>query len=117
MLKQESHLDEVAEKKHTLGDHTERNDSLHLDSESERGNSLRSRSRHNREWKGLARDGAEPPPLRSSEADHVHAEEKTHRKVGRAKRALSPKHPNMKKRGRPDDFKQVKVCVSDFSFA
>ncbi|XP_034704467.1 uncharacterized protein LOC117928634 [Vitis riparia] len=108
VLPQESYPDEIAETKHTMGEHTERNDSLHLDSESERGNSLRSRSRHNREWKGLARDGAEPPPLRSSEDDHVHTEEKTHRKVGHAKRSLSPKHPNQKKRNRPDDLKQAK---------
>ncbi|KAJ9685739.1 hypothetical protein PVL29_017683 [Vitis rotundifolia] len=112
VLPQESYPDEVAETKHTLGEHTERNDSLHLDSESERGNSLRSRSRHNREWKGLARDGAEPPPLRSSEDDHVDTEEKTHRKVGHAKQSLSPKHPNQKKRNRPDDLKQAKREVA-----
>lgn len=112
----ESHPDEVAETKHTLGDHSERND-LHLDSEPERGNSLRSRSRHNREWKGLVRDVAEPPPLRSSEADYVHSEEKTHHRACHAKQSLSPKHPSQKKRNRPDDVKQAKVCVSDFPFA
>ncbi|KAG5565221.1 hypothetical protein RHGRI_001201 [Rhododendron griersonianum] len=51
---QESHPDEAAEAKTKSGDQRRRNESRHLDSDSERGKSSKlSRSRHNREWKSL----------------------------------------------------------------
>ncbi|KAK9282796.1 hypothetical protein L1049_011017 [Liquidambar formosana] len=106
---QESSQDEVAKAKPTLEDPEKRIDSRHLDSESEREKSNKlSRTRHNREWKGLGRNAAEPPPFRSSDIDNIHVEEKTHRKFGRARRSLSPRQPVQRKRSRPDERQQLK---------
>ncbi|KAF8403843.1 hypothetical protein HHK36_011949 [Tetracentron sinense] len=106
---QESYPDEVANINPISVEHGGRNDSQELDSESEREKySKESRSRRNREWKGLVRDVAESPPLRSSEIHSSHFEEKTLRKLDHAKRSLSPRHPVHRKRSRQDEPRQTK---------
>ncbi|XP_057978685.1 nucleolin 1 [Malania oleifera] len=102
----ESYPEGGAKAKPTLVEQAGRNEN-HVDPESDRGKSSRlSRSRHNREWKGLVRDATETPPLRSSEIDNLHIEEKLHRK--HAKQSLSPEPSVQKKRNRPDDWQQTK---------
>lgn len=82
----------------------------HANSQSEKGKSNKlSRSRHNKDWKGLARAEDEPPPIRSSEVDNAHLEEKVRPKVNRVQRSLSPKHPVQRKRGRADEQQRTKV--------
>lgn len=114
---QESYLDEVLKEQPTAGDQSGRNDSHHMDSESERIKpNKESKSRHRREWKGLVRDAAEPPPLRSSEVEKIHLQEKTHQKIIRARRSPSPRSVAQRKRTRPDERENVKVCVVNFFF-
>ncbi|XWS45705.1 hypothetical protein CRYUN_Cryun14cG0002500 [Craigia yunnanensis] len=82
-------------------------DSHQLDSDSERGKSTKfARNRHNREWKGLVRDAAEPPPLRSSEVENFRFDEKSSRKVS-CGRSSSPR-PSQKKRIRLDERQTIK---------
>lgn len=86
-------------------------DSPNLDPESEKGKSSNlSRSRRNREWKGLMGDAGEPPPLRSSEIRHIHEEAKSHPRDHRARRSISPQHATQRKRSRLDERQQMKVC-------
>ncbi|KAM1251416.1 hypothetical protein ACFX13_040370 [Malus domestica] len=84
---QDSEIEDVSQRKTTSGDLIGKSDSHHLSSEPERekSNNKVTRSRHNREWKGLARDEAEPPPFRSSEIGDIYVEDKSHSKVSRAK--------------------------------
>ncbi|KAJ8638035.1 hypothetical protein MRB53_012302 [Persea americana] len=98
----ESFSNEVAKTKRI----SERNDSqpehlsggFHSDSDYDREKSVReSRSRRNREWKGLVRDAADPPPLRSSEIENFRSEKPHHRSV-RLSRAHSPRPSVHKKR-------------------
>ncbi|XP_040991152.1 uncharacterized protein LOC121238373 [Juglans microcarpa x Juglans regia] len=99
---QESHMEEDPKTKPTLGDQGGKNVSHHSSSEPEREKpNVLSRSRHNREWKGLVRDAAEPPPLRSSGIENFHLEEKSYLKVSRAKRSPSPRPSIQRKRNRP----------------
>lgn len=85
------------------------NDSDHLDSEAERERSNKvSRSRHSREWKGLVRNTDEPPPLWSVVTANANIEEGSHHKVGRVKQ--SSRQIIQRKRSRPDEQHQVKVC-------
>ncbi|XP_077210871.1 RNA binding (RRM/RBD/RNP motifs) family protein [Tasmannia lanceolata] len=125
---QEPFLDEAANTETALDEQTGRNNSqtehvsgiFHSDSEDDGEKSMKvSRTRRNREWKGLARDVAEPPPLRSSEIDNVRVEEKTHRveekthlKLGRGKRSYSPRPWVEKKRNRLDEQKPMKREVT-----
>ncbi|KAM1229299.1 hypothetical protein ACFX14_039626 [Malus domestica] len=83
---QDSEIEDVSQRKTTSGDLIGKSDSHHLSSEPERekSNNKVTRSRHNREWKGLARDEAEPPPFRSSEIGDIYVEDKSHSKVSRA---------------------------------
>lgn len=112
---QESYLDEVLKAKPTAGDQSGKNDSLHMDSESERVKpNKESKSRHRREWKGLVRDAAEPPPLRSSEIEKIHLEEKTHQRVSHARRSSSPRPVVQRKRTRPYERENIKVCGLNF---
>ena len=106
---EESYMEEAPKTKPPLWDQGGKNDSHCSDSESEKekSNTL-SRSRHNREWKGLVRDAAEPPPLRSSDIDKIHYEEKPHRRVSRAKRSPSPRS-FQRKRSQPDERENKKV--------
>lgn len=108
---QESYPDEGAKSKPALGNQGRRSDPQLLHSESDREKSGKlSRSRHNKEWKGLVRDAAELPPLRSSEIDDMHAEDNNRHRVSRSKRAFSPRRPIERKRNRPDERQQAKVC-------
>ncbi|KAK5810678.1 Polyadenylate-binding 2-A [Gossypium arboreum] len=102
----EPHLDEGT-RTTVLGNHSIGAESHQLDTDSERGKSTKfPRNRHNRDWKGLVRDAAEPPPLRSSEVENIRFEEKSSRKVSRG-RSTSPR-PTQKKRSRPDDRQPIK---------
>ncbi|XP_073098735.1 uncharacterized protein [Elaeis guineensis] len=62
-----------------------------------------SRSRHDREWKGLVRGNTQVFPLRSVVTDILHSEEKTHRRTNLARRSRSPKPQVRKKRSREDE--------------
>ncbi|KAL5707927.1 hypothetical protein ACHQM5_018776 [Ranunculus cassubicifolius] len=105
---QEPYIDELAETKPAVVQDTERSASPQLDSESERETSIKeSKSRRNREWKGLVRDEDEPPPLRSSEIEHFHVEKKNQQKPVRTKRYRSPQPP-AQKRSRQDDRQPTK---------
>ncbi|PPR98401.1 hypothetical protein GOBAR_AA22286 [Gossypium barbadense] len=102
----EPHLDEGT-RTTVLGNQSIGAESHQLDTDSERGKSTKfPRNRHNRDWKGLVRDAAEPPPLRSSEVENIRFEEKSSRKVSRG-RSTSPR-PTQKKRSRPDDRQPIK---------
>lgn len=108
---QESHPDEAAEAKTKSGDQRRRNESRHLDSDSERGKSSKlSRSRHNREWKSLVRDADEPPPFQSSGTDSVGTHERAQLKMSQSKRSPPPQPLSQKKRSRPDERQETKVC-------
>jgi len=107
---QDTYMDEAPKTKPTEGEQSGKNES-HLsnaESEREKYNKL-SRSRHNWEWKGLVRDAVEPPPLRSSDIERIHFEEKPYRKDSRAKRSPSPRPSFQRKRGRPDEHENKKV--------
>ncbi|PKI47403.1 uncharacterized protein LOC116187689 [Punica granatum] len=100
---------DVTEPKLSSDDLAGRNDSGHLNSEIDTGKSGNLlRSRHNRDWRGLIRDTADPPPLLSSEIEKVHSEEKSHQRASRAKRPVSPRHQSKRKRSRSDERHQVK---------
>ncbi|XP_062001682.1 nucleolin 2 [Rosa rugosa] len=105
---QDSYMEDASKRKSLSGDETGKNDSHHLGSAPDKVNSNKSsRSRHNREWRGLARDAAEPPPFLSSELGSVHVEEKSHSKVSRAKSpSLQP--AAQRKRIRPDERQHSK---------
>ncbi|XP_058203666.1 uncharacterized protein LOC131317950 isoform X2 [Rhododendron vialii] len=110
---QESHPDEAAEAKTKNGDQRRRNESRHLDSDSERGKSSKlSRSRHNREWKSLVRNADEPPPFQSSGTDSVGTHERAQRKISQSKRSPPPQPLSQKKRSRPDEQQETKVVAS-----
>ncbi|KAJ4979759.1 hypothetical protein NE237_010539 [Protea cynaroides] len=101
--------DEIANTKSVFGENLMRDDSLQLDSESGRENYTKeSRSRRNREWKGLVRDVDEPPPLRSSEIESFHPKEKTDRNSVHVKRSRSPKPLVPAKRSRQEERHQTK---------
>ncbi|GLT60718.1 hypothetical protein SLA2020_334740 [Shorea laevis] len=103
----ESNVEEPPKTKSTLMDQDGINDSFKLDSESEREKPTKlHRSRHNREWRGLVRDAADPPPLRSSEVKNIHFEERTHRKQSRG-RSPSP-GLSRRKRSRTEEMQQAK---------
>ncbi|GMJ01448.1 hypothetical protein like AT3G12640 [Hibiscus trionum] len=102
---QEPHVEGA--RKTALGNQSIGPDSHQLDTDSERGKTTKvSRNRHNREWKGLVRDAAEPPPLRSSEIESIRFEEKSSCKVSRG-RSTSPR-PTQKKRNRHDERQSMK---------
>ncbi|KAI3935237.1 hypothetical protein MKW98_018426 [Papaver atlanticum] len=101
---QERYLDGDRKGTITSGVEVGNNDAHPFDIEVETGKSVKeSKSRRNREWKGLVRDVTEPPPLRSSEVESFHVEEKNHHKVGHLKRSHSPRPPVQKKRSRQDE--------------
>ncbi|XP_047156587.1 uncharacterized protein LOC124827557 [Vigna umbellata] len=84
-------------------------DYQHLNSVSERGKSNKlSRSRHNKDWKGLMRGEAEPPPIRSSVVDNSYLEEKGPPEANYGQRSLSPMPPVQRKRGRADEQQRTK---------
>ncbi|KAF6158654.1 hypothetical protein GIB67_040168 [Kingdonia uniflora] len=93
----DSHLDEVAKTESILLVKQVEDGAEQLDSESERKKLTKeSKSRRNREWKGLVRDEADPPPLRSSEIENFHSEKQTRKKFSKVncvKRPRSPRRP------------------------
>lgn len=110
----EAYSNELDETNFGLGEDGEKNDSPLLDSESEKEASIKeSKIRRNREWKGLVRDAAEPPPLRSSEIEHYHIE-KNQEKHKRVRRHHSPHPPARIKRSRHDERQPPKREVSSY---
>lgn len=106
---QDSSVDESPETKAMEIEQYEKKESYHLNSESEREkHSKISRSRHNREWKGLVRDAVEAPPLRSSDIGKIHLEEKPHRKDSRAKRSPPAQPLAQRKRNRLEENENKK---------
>lgn len=82
----------------------------HSNSQSEKGKSNKlSRSRHNKDWKGLVRGEAEPPHIRGSDVENAHLEEKARPEVNCGPRSLSPNPPVQRKRGRADERQRTKV--------
>lgn len=80
----------------------------------ERGNSNKfSRTRHNKDWKGLGRGEAEAraPTISSSKVDIAHLDEKVRRKVDHGSRSPSPKPEStvQRKRDRTDEKHRTKV--------
>ncbi|XP_043692171.1 uncharacterized protein LOC122642684 isoform X2 [Telopea speciosissima] len=105
--------EEVAEVKPIFGEDFTSNNPQPLDSEPEREKDTKeSRSRRNKEWKGLVREVDEPPPLRSSEVESIHPEEKIHQKSGRVKRSRSPRPLVNAKRSRQEEGHQTKREVT-----
>ncbi|KAJ8640889.1 hypothetical protein MRB53_017583 [Persea americana] len=103
----ESSSDEMAKTKMM----SERNDSLpkqlsgslHSDSDYDREKPVnQSRSRRHREWKGLVREAADPPPLCSNAIDNFHSE-KPHHKSDRVDRTRSPRSLVHRKRKLQDE--------------
>lgn len=78
-----------------------KNDMHHLDTDTDKEKLNKSKSRHRRDWKGLVSDGH--PTLRSSLGDSTPKVEEAHRKVGHAKRSLSPQPEFQRKRSRPEE--------------
>jgi len=102
----EALLDEAPKKRFIAEVQAGEDDSQHLNSQSERGKSSKlSRSRHNKDWKGLMRGEAESPSIRSSVVDNAHLE----LEANQGPRSLSPKPPVQKKRGRADEQPRMKV--------
>lgn len=109
--KQESSSDEITETKSLVRNNSRRGVTPQLGSESEKETSLQeSKSRRNREWRGLVRNEAEPPPFRSSEIEDIHVENRTQQKPIRGKRHHSPE-PFTQKRSRHVDRQHAKRDV------
>lgn len=107
---EETDKDDISGPKLSLDDQAGRNVSANFDSGIESGkSSTLLRSRHNREWKGLVRETADPPPLLSSEIENIHSEKKAHGTSDHGKRSVSPRLQSHRKRSRSDDKHQVKV--------
>ncbi|XP_050386032.1 uncharacterized protein LOC126802445 [Argentina anserina] len=105
---QDTSMEDASKRKSVSGDETGKNDSHHLGFAPDKVKSNKSsRSRHNREWRGLARDAAEPAPFLSSELGSNEVEEKSCNRVSRAKSpSLQP--AAQRKRIRPDERKHSK---------
>lgn len=105
----EALLDEAPKRKLISEVQAGGNDSQHLNLQSERGKSSKlSRSRHNKDWKGLMRGEAEPPPIRSNVVDNAHLDEEAQPEANHGPRSLSPKPPVQRKRGRADEQQRTK---------
>lgn len=106
----EALLDEAPKRKLISEVQAGGNDSQHFNLQSERGKSSKlSRSRHNKDWKGLTRGEAEPPPIRSNVVDNTHLDEEAQPEANHGPRSLSPKPPIQRKRGRADEQQRTKV--------
>ncbi|KAI3444991.1 hypothetical protein Pfo_001656 [Paulownia fortunei] len=99
--------------KSAAGEHDGRTESHQIESDAEKGKRT-SGKRHNREWKGLVRDGNENenPLPQSSMPDKVSAQVEPNQRVGRAKRCLSPRPTIEKKRRRHEEPQPGKREVS-----
>ena len=115
MQPQDSSMEDASKRKSVSGDEMGKSDSHHFGSAADKVKSNKSRSRHNREWRGLARDAAEPAPFLSSELGDIQVEEKSRSKVSRAKSpSLQP--AAQRKRIRPDERQHPKVWIFKFLF-
>jgi len=109
---------EVAKARPELGKNVDKNDTSRPIPDSG-GKSKSSKSRHNRDWKGLVMDDTQPPPLRSAITGHGQHEEKARRSALRARQSVSPDPALHRKRNRPDEQTQLKVsnyCACAFLF-
>jgi len=113
----ESLTEDVAKSNHTLDDNCGRHNSQpeymlgddQTDSENEREMlSKTSRSRRNRERKGLVQEGSNPFPLRSTLTKILHSEQGNNTRPN-VRRSLSPKPQIGKKRIREDGRQPMKV--------
>lgn len=110
--------DEVVKAKPESVKPVDKTDSDHLVTDSERAKSNKSsRSRHNREWKGLTTDDAQPPPLRSSVTYHIEDEQKAHRNAVPTRQSVSPEPPVHRKRNYPEERPRLKREVSQPTIA
>lgn len=106
---------EETKTKPSSADKSGRDYSHQLESESDTGKPKKeSKIRHNKEWKGLIRDAAEPPPLRSSEVEKINVKERTHHRVRRTRRSPSPRPAVERKRNRTDERQNTKVLILFF---
>lgn len=95
-----------AKTKPAIVEQAAKNDMHHLDADADKEKLNKSKSRHRREWKGVLSDGHST--LHSSLVDNTRKEEEAHRKVGHAKRSLSPQ-PEFQRRRRRAEEKPKKV--------
>lgn len=107
---------EVAKAKPESVELTSKDDFNHPVSESDRGKSKTSRSRHKRDWKGIVTDNSQPP-LRSSVTDNTQNEEKTYTNALHARQSVSPERPVHRKRNHSDLRPQPKREVSQATVA
>ncbi|KAK4783348.1 hypothetical protein SAY86_007722 [Trapa natans] len=104
--------DDVSEPKHSLGKQAGRILGSLVSGIESGKSSNSSRSRHNREWKGLVRETADPPPLLSSEIETIHPDKKTYDTSDYGKRSVSPRKQLLRKRSHADDKHQITREVS-----
>lgn len=108
----EALLDEAPKRKLISEVQAGGDDSQHLNLESGRGKSSKlTRSRHNKDWKGLMRGEAEPTSIPSNVVDNAHLDQKAQPGVNHGTRSLSPKPPVQRKRGRADEQQKTKKDV------
>ncbi|KAI3448912.1 hypothetical protein Pfo_005577 [Paulownia fortunei] len=108
---QELHPDEAPKTKPAAGDQAGKTESHQIESEAEKGNSIQTyRHHHNREPKGLMRDGDENevPLPRTSVVSNVNSQDEPDRRVGRTKPSLSPRPTIHKKRRRTEEQQPIK---------
>ncbi|KAL3516498.1 hypothetical protein ACH5RR_023400 [Cinchona calisaya] len=104
----QSHSDGVHKTKPVAAEQPGGNDSHQIESDSVKLKSNKSfKSRHTREWKGLATDEGEQPCVRSILADSIHAD-KGSREVGHENQAVSPQSVVRRKRNRHEERLQNK---------
>ncbi|KAJ9174470.1 hypothetical protein P3X46_013108 [Hevea brasiliensis] len=105
---QETCTSDVVKTKPALGELADKNEFHHIDSGSGEGKCDNfCRSRRKREWKGLMRDATELP-LRSSDVNSTHLDERSCHKASHARRSPSPHPPQQKKKSRQDERQQMK---------
>ncbi|GFP93110.1 polyadenylate-binding protein 2-a [Phtheirospermum japonicum] len=99
--------------KATAGDEAEKIKSHQIDSEAEKGNSVKAHL-NNRQSKGLVRDGVENevPGPRNSIADNEISQDEPPRRVVRTKPSLSPRPTIHKKTRRTEEQRPRMLCVS-----
>ncbi|KAM3358431.1 hypothetical protein P3S68_021362 [Capsicum galapagoense] len=90
-----------AKTKPAIVEQAAKNDMHHLDTDADKEKLNKSKSRHRREWKGVLSDGHST--LHSSLVDNTRKEEEAHRKVGHAKRSLSPQPEFQRRRRRAEE--------------
>ncbi|XP_010534260.1 PREDICTED: protein gar2 [Tarenaya hassleriana] len=106
LCSQESLIEQTTKIKSVIGSQDDNKESVHLDSESEKGQSDKPLlSRRSRKWRELPNDAAKVPPLISSEVHKIDYEEKKDRRGRHDRRSPSPQARSRRKRSRSDDRK------------